>query len=29
MKKYIAVLALLVLAACQSTPKLEDDARYS
>jgi len=29
MKKYIVVLALLALAACQSTLKLEDDARYS
>lgn len=29
MKKCIVVLALLALAACQSTPKLEDDARYS
>jgi hypothetical protein len=28
MKKYIALLALLLLAACSSTPKLEDDARY-
>ena len=28
MKKYIATL-LLLLAACQSTPKLEDDTRYT
>jgi len=29
MKKYIATLALVLLAACQSTPKLEDDVRYT
>lgn len=29
MKTYIAMLALLLLAACSSTPKLEDDARYT
>ena len=28
MNKLIAVIALALLAACQSTPKLEDDARY-
>lgn len=28
MNKFIAVTALALLAACQSTPKLEDDARY-
>jgi hypothetical protein len=29
MKKYIATLALVLLAACQSTPRLEDDVRYT
>ena len=29
MKKYIATLALVFLASCQSTPKLEDDVRYA
>jgi hypothetical protein len=29
MKKYIATLALALLAACQSTPRLEDDTRYA
>ena len=29
MKKYIAMLALVLLAACQSAPKLEDDTRYT
>ena len=29
MKKYIAALALVLLSACQSTPKLEDDVRYT
>lgn len=29
MKKYIATLALVFLAACQSAPKLEDDPRYA
>lgn len=28
MKRLIAAVALALLAACQSTPKLEDDARY-
>lgn len=28
MKKFIAVTLLVLLAACQSTPRLEDDARY-
>jgi hypothetical protein len=28
MKKYFAVSMLVLLAACQSTPSLEDDARY-
>jgi hypothetical protein len=28
MKSIIAVMALVLLAACQSTPKLEEDARY-
>lgn len=28
MKIHIAALALIMLAACQSTPRLEDDARY-
>jgi len=28
MQKYIVTLALLILAACQSTPALEDDTRY-
>jgi hypothetical protein len=27
-KKFFAVTSLVLLAACQSTPKLEDDARY-
>lgn len=29
MKYSIALLALVLLAACQSTPKLEDDTRYA
>ncbi len=29
MHKYIAMLALLFLAACSSTPRLEDDPRYA
>lgn len=29
MKKYIAALTLVLLAACQSAPKLEEDARYA
>lgn len=29
MKKYIATLALVFLASCQSAPKLEDDVRYA
>jgi hypothetical protein len=29
MKNSIALLALVLLAACQSTPKLEDDTRYA
>ena len=29
MKKYIATLTLILLAACQSTPRLEDDTRYA
>ncbi|HQS57727.1 MAG: hypothetical protein B7Y56_08355 [Gallionellales bacterium 35-53-114] len=29
MKKYIATLLLVLLAACQNTPKLEDDPRYA
>ena len=29
MKQYIATLALVFLAACQSAPKLEDDTRYA
>lgn len=28
MKKFFATILLLILAACQSTPRLEDDARY-
>jgi hypothetical protein len=28
MKKYFAASLLVLLAACQSSPKLEDDARY-
>ena len=28
MKRIIAAIALVLLAACQSTPKLEEDARY-
>jgi len=28
MNKYIAATLLMILAACQSTPKLEDDTRY-
>jgi len=28
MKKFFAAASLVLLAACQSTPKLEDDARY-
>ena len=28
MKRIFAVIALVLLAACQSTPKLEEDARY-
>ena len=28
MKRMFAAIALLLLAACQSTPKLEEDARY-
>ncbi len=28
MKKFFAATLLVLLAACQSTPKLEDDARY-
>ncbi|MDO8989207.1 MAG: hypothetical protein Q7U91_06200 [Sideroxyarcus sp.] len=28
MKKIIAAIALVLLAACQSTPKLEEDTRY-
>lgn len=28
MKKYIAALALALLGACQSAPRLEEDARY-
>jgi hypothetical protein len=28
MKRMIAAIALVLLAACQSTPKLEEDARY-
>jgi hypothetical protein len=28
MKRIFAAIALVLLAACQSTPKLEDDARY-
>ncbi len=28
MNKFIAVLALVLLAACQSTPRLEEDTRY-
>lgn len=28
MRKYIALLLLVLLGACQSTPRLEDDARY-
>jgi hypothetical protein len=28
MKRMIAAIALILLAACQSTPKLEEDARY-
>ena len=28
MKTLIAVILLAMLAACQSTPRLEDDARY-
>jgi len=29
MKKYIALLLLVSLSACQSTPRLEDDTRYA
>ena len=29
MKKYMATLALVLLAACQSAPRLEDDTRYA
>lgn len=29
MKKYIAMLALVSVAACQSAPRLEDDVRYA
>ena len=29
MKKFFAVTMLAILAACQSTPRLEDDARYA
>ncbi len=29
MKKYIEMLVLVLLVACQSTPKLEDDPRYA
>ena len=29
MKTIIASLSLALLAACQSTPKLDEDARYS
>jgi len=29
MKIYIATLALILLTACQSAPRLEDDARYA
>lgn len=29
MKKYIAISVLILLSACQSTPKLEDDVRYA
>jgi uncharacterized lipoprotein YmbA len=28
MKKWIAVASLILLAACQTAPKLEDDTRY-
>lgn len=28
MKKYFALAALMLLAACQSAPRLEDDTRY-
>lgn len=28
MKKFFMATLLVLLAACQSTPKLEDDARY-
>lgn len=28
MKKFLGAASLVLLAACQSTPKLEDDARY-
>jgi hypothetical protein len=28
MKKFLATSSLVLLVACQSTPKLEDDARY-